>query len=401
MKRAILLPLLMLIGVSCFAQQLTKADYLADLQYLKDTLPKRHINLFAKISKERFNQKVDELGDHFDQPDPENFTTGLLTLMVAIGDEHTHIEPVFTKALPIKFTQFDEGIYVTATDSANSDVLLHRLSGINGVSISKVTDLFKTVIQAGNSSLFEVGLLSSINNPAILKGLKITNSMQEASLDLMAPNGKTIHRTIPTVNAKSANELHLKEVKTGLLSGDNSGNYWYQYDPKSKTLYFNYNRCAEQEGKPFNAFNDELFALINKQRPSRLVLDLRNNGGGNSAVLKPFIEKIQDSYLNSKDKLFVLIGKRTFSSALMNAVALKRGTQATLVGQPTSGSVNHYGEVRGFRLPHTKMIIGYSTRYWETWPGYDGPLRPDVEVSYSVKNFEKGIDEALLKVNGN
>ncbi|WP_262493747.1 S41 family peptidase [Niastella koreensis] len=65
---------------------------------------------------------------------------------------------------------------------------------------------------------------------------------------------------------------------------------------------------------------------------------------------------------NSKGKLIVLIGKLTFSSAIMNAIELKRGTNAILVGEPTSGSVNHYGEVRAFRLPHTKIIIGYSTR---------------------------------------
>jgi hypothetical protein len=97
--------------------------------------------------------------------------------------------------------------------------------------------------------------------------------------------------------------------------------------------------------------------------------------------------------------LFVLIGKQTFSSAIMNAVDLKRNTQATLVGEPTSGSINHYGEVRGFHLPHSRIIIGYSTRYWENWPGHDGPLLPDVVIGYSKKNSMRGIDEALRYIN--
>ena len=136
--------------------------------------------------------------------------------------------------------------------------------------------------------------------------------------------------------------------------------------------------------------------MIVGNKPQRLVVDLRSNTGGNSAILDPFIDRIKQSYLNSKGKLFVLIGKQTFSSALMNAVELKRGTYATLLGEATSGSVNHYGEVRGFKLPHTKIVIGYSTRYWENWKGYDGPLMPDVSISYSVKNYSNGIDEAMV-----
>jgi C-terminal processing protease CtpA/Prc len=136
--------------------------------------------------------------------------------------------------------------------------------------------------------------------------------------------------------------------------------------------------------------------MILRNSPQRLVVDLRYNSGGNSAILGPFIERIKQSYLNSKGKLFVLIGKQTFSSALMNAVELKRGTSATLLGETTSGSVNHYGEVRGFRLPHTKIVIGYSTRYWENWKGHDGPLIPDVSITYSVKNYSNGVDEAVV-----
>ncbi|MCO5950940.1 hypothetical protein [Mucilaginibacter flavidus] len=94
--------------------------------------------------------------------------------------------------------------------------------------------------------------------------------------------------------------------------------------------------------------------------------------------------------------VYPLIGKQTFSSALMNAIDFKRNTNATLLGEATSGTVNHYGEVRGFRLPHTKIVIGYSTRYWENWKGHNGPLMPDVAITYSVKNFGQGVDEALV-----
>lgn len=395
-KRTIALCFILFHSGLAFCQRLSKADYLEDLQYLKDTLPKRHINLFAKISKANFDKDIAAVEARLTDPDNETFTAELFKLTVAIGDEHTHIEPIFTKVAPIRFNRFTEGIYVTATDTANADVLLYQLTGINGHSITEVTSRFKEIIQSGNPSFFDAGFLHFINNPVILKGLHLTGSTNETTFDLTAPDGKTVERVIGSVTGKDANDLPLVEVKNKLLSQKGKENYWYVYDHGSGTLYFNYSKCQEEDVHPFPVFNDALFASIVENKPQRLIIDLRYNSGGNSAVLSPFIERIKQSYLNSKGKLFVLIGKQTFSSALMNAVELKRGTSAILLGEATSGSVNHYGEVRGFRLPHTKIVIGYSTRYWENWKGHDGPLMPDVSITYSVKNYSNGIDEAIV-----
>lgn len=394
-KRTILLCFILLQSIFSFCQQLSKADYLEDLHYLKDTLPKRHINLLAKISKTDFDNKIAEIASRLSNPDFEIFTVELFKLTVVIGDEHTHIEPVFTKAAPIRFNIFTEGIYVTATDTANADLLLYRLTGINEHPVGEVINRFREIIQSGNSSFFNSRLLHFINNPIILKGLNITSSTEETTFELTSPDGKKIKRIIKSVAAEDAVNLPLISIKGRSYFDKNQKNYWFTYNQGTGTLYFNYNNCQEQDGLSFLEFNEELFALIDKNKPMRIVLDLRDNSGGNSAILGPFIERIKQCYLNNKGKLFVLIGNQTFSSALMNAVELKRGTFATLIGEPTSGSVNHYGEVRGFRLPHSKIIIGYSTRYWENWKGHDGPLMPDVAIKYSVKNYANGVDEAL------
>jgi Peptidase family S41 len=75
--------------------------------------------------------------------------------------------------------------------------------------------------------------------------------------------------------------------------------------------------------------------------------------------------------LNRADVFYVLIGRRTFSSAMMNALQLREQTNATLVGEPTGGTPNSYGEVLSFRLPFSNLVIGYSTKYCELLPGQD------------------------------
>ena len=44
------------------------------------------------------------------------------------------------------------------------------------------------------------------------------------------------------------------------------------------------------------------------------------------------------------------------------ALSLWHGFRATLVGEPTGGKPNAYGDVRTFSLPNSRLVIRYSTK---------------------------------------
>lgn len=397
MKKTFSLMLLTLLSHISFAQTLSKHDFIEDLDFLKKTLPVKHTNLFAKIDSTTFAKKIEMTKDQADILNDDSFITALFKLTVAIGDEHTFIEPKFTKILPIQLTLFKEGLFVTGIDSAHSNSLQTKLVAINGQPTHKIITLFTEAIQHYNPSYFDVYFLHFINNPAFLKGLGIIPSDQEAEFTFTDKNGKESKIKLTSIQGNNIANAKLAFAQSGLVSKKKKGNYWFDYDTHQKTIYINYNKCREEENSPFAKFNDELFAAITQHQPEKIILDLRYNSGGNSAILDPFIEKIKQSYLNRKGKFFVLIGKQTFSSAVMNAVELKRNSDAIFIGEPTSGNINHYGEVRGFTLPKSKIVIGYSTKYWENWKGKKGPLKPDVTITYSIDNYIAGKDEALMQ----
>lgn len=384
MKKA--LYLILLIAQAVFAQdkQLSPDQFIEDLNQFKRELPEKHKNLFAKISQADFNRKVLAIELKAPTLTNESFEIELYKLIKEIGDEHTRIEPVYKKVLPLKVDFFKEGIYVTHTSAAYSYLLSKKLDGINDSSISAVIKQFEEIIKTDNFSYFDVYFQQLVNKPAVLKGL---NVMKEDASATFILDGK------PQIISTLKKEDFHADATVQTLKNSKTDNYWYQ--PTDDFLYFNYQSCFEQTDKPFEAFNEDLWQFLEKNKPKKIVIDLRNNSGGNSAILNPFLDKLKSSYLNEKGRLFVLIGKSTFSSALMNAVNLKRNFNAILLGQPTSGNVNHYGETRGFQLLNTRLIVGYSTRYWEIWKGYEGALKPDVKIEYSIYNFNKGIDEAL------
>jgi hypothetical protein len=400
MKKSFLAILLSLNLCFGFAQDHPQLDFVTDLEFLKKTLPEKHTNLFAKITPLQFQNKVDQVAMRSNGMDQDRFIAELFKLAVAIGDEHTFVEVNFSKVLPIEFDFFKEGLFVVGIDSANTTLLNSQLESINGHPATEVIAKFKEVILHENPSFFEARFLYYLNNPVLLKGLDLSTDNGSAEFTFRKADGQLQKINLKAVAGNNTTKLNLLRSGKNLLSQQQKSNYWFTYDEAQQTLYFNYNKCREEENKPFNSFNDELFAAIEQYKPKKLVLDLRYNSGGNSGILAPFIEKIQQSELNKKNRFFVLIGKQTFSSALMNAVKLKRSTKATFIGEATSGNINHYGEVRGFALPKSKIVIAYSTRYWETWKGKKGPLLPDVAINYSNKNYAEGKDEALGYVYG-
>ena len=62
-----------------------------------------------------------------------------------------------------------------------------------------------------------------------------------------------------------------------------------------------------------------------------------------------------DALINQAGKLFVIIGRLTFSAAMDLSVQLERQTRAIFVGEPTGGSVNSIGEMNPIALSYSRM----------------------------------------------
>jgi C-terminal processing protease CtpA/Prc len=131
-------------------------------------------------------------------------------------------------------------------------------------------------------------------------------------------------------------------------------------------------------------------------RVERVVVDLRWNGGGDSQVFQPFIREIR----KTRFKPHVLIGPGTFSSGVLNAWQLRKKTGATLVGEPTGGKPNCYGDVRLLKLPSSGIQVAYSTKYFRLVPEDTPSLMPDITIEPSFEDYVRGSDPVLDSLPG-
>lgn len=141
----------------------------------------------------------------------------------------------------------------------------------------------------------------------------------------------------------------------------------------------------------FEKFAQEVLAVLETRPVKKLVFDVSNNPGGSSQQGTALAEKIGQAYHGD---VFVVIGKRTFSSAVLNTLDFQQYCRATLVGEPTSGRPNHFGEVRNFRLPNSGATVLYSTKYFQKVDGDPDAIEPDIRIELSFSDFRRGIDPA-------
>jgi tetratricopeptide (TPR) repeat protein len=129
------------------------------------------------------------------------------------------------------------------------------------------------------------------------------------------------------------------------------------------------------------------------------VLDIRNNSGGNNYLNRPIfygLVKRADT-IAKRGTFFAIIGRETFSAAQNLANQIDTHTEAILVGEPTGGSPNHFGDPLPMRLPNSKLQVGLSSVWWQDLDPRDFRpwIAPTIAAEPSSSDDRLGRDPAL------
>jgi len=167
--------------------------------------------------------------------------------------------------------------------------------------------------------------------------------------------------------------------------------------PSCRGIYFKYNRCKDMPEVSVDEFCRALLEEIIENELENVIIDFRNNGGGDSVLLEPFIDGLADWQGRFKrGRLIVIVGRDTFSSALLNVYALQEKTSALFLGEATGGKPNCYGEVKYLKLNKSELLVRYSTKYYHLIND-DQQLSffPDIEFLPTIADYVKYVDPCL------
>jgi hypothetical protein len=381
--------------------QISREDkWRGDLQYLFVELPKRHKNLFFKITRQQFDREIAGIIESVPKRSDSEIKLAIRRLTAMIGDPHTRISFNVEKTYPITLYQFSDGIFVVAATEEYQSALGAKLIKIGGTEIERAKEDVRPLITFENEWRFKQQFPDYLTDPENLYLLKILPSATEGDFTFVDRSGNQFVLKMRPVSTqwmvKFITPFDSPPGKTPLYLRNPEKYYWYEYLPDSKTLYLHYRRCADMPSQSFNRFAAALLKFMDQNPVERMVIDLRLNGGGNSAIFNPLIKALSKRRdINHRGRLFVLIGRRTFSSACLNTLELKQETKTILVGEPAGQRPNFYGEVETMTLPYSKMRVHYSTRFFKTASGDPPTLAPDILVELSSSDYASGRDPVL------
>jgi uncharacterized protein (TIGR03437 family) len=408
-RRAALL--LLLICQAVFAQKIGTAARQRDLDFVGNQLPLLNPNFFSQLSQSQFQQALADLNGNITSTTDAEFYTMLAQVVALAGDAHTvlHLDGSYGLAagfqtLPLSLVWLDDGVFVTAALVPYAKAVGTQLVAIGGTPIDKAVELLATVISHENDQWVHYVAQTYLTGQQILQGLHI------------APAGISVPMTFRNLAGEeftldiapgSGNLAVAPDPQTGFIPDvrrSTNQNYWFTYSLDNRLLYFKYNVCEDDPGNPFLAFSAKILAALDANPVDTFVWDLRGNTGGDTSVIRPLgsglFSRLSTLSANPRFRIYVVIDKGTFSAALTTAIQLEQPAAAALVqviGEPTGGKPQYFGNVGNVNLPGSLLVLQYSTVLIQRPPYIpDLPsLMPAVPVSTRSTDFFARFDPVM------
>lgn len=321
---------------------------------------------------------------------------GLMQFAALVGDAHSGIDlqpAMGFRRYPLRLSWFKDGLYVFGATAEQTDLIGMRVTGIGEADIEEAFDEVSSLITHENDSWLLNQSQNYLVTAEVLHALDLIANMDQAEFSFQSPDGLRVTHRLSPLTEDSEADWHFANSRGFLYQRDQDLNFWYEYLPEDQILYFKYNACV-----PFGfwRFNRALWRVVDENPVQKIVVDFRDNGGGSSFQFRFFLDELaKRPEFDDPQRLFAVTNRSTFSSAMMNALQMQSQTEATLLGEPTGGKPNSYGEVRAFRLPNSGLRVTYSTRYFQEVEDELLSVMPDVPLSMTFADFQSGRDPVL------
>ena len=414
-----------------------------DLDSMIKMIEEVHYNPYFKVSKEQFKQNKKELLQEFSQDSItlKQFIATGMKLVSQMSGGHTVMDWQNPNIIP-ELTSYQFLPFSGKLINNHQDFVVTRSSileipkgtyikSINGVSI---IDLYKECMSY-------LGGIESFKRVSCEKVLPLYLFFTDK---IEAPYAIKINDVEQEVKTKG---IEASELNTLMRKNQVESDYTFEIRNHNIGL-ISYNKCNDYDA--FDVFLKDTFKTIKEKNITKLIIDIRENGGGDSALndlllsyitttpyrqssgrfwkvsnlakttykSNPVYEKhlgkeFLDTYTASenqsiiedleseltqpiKPKNFfdgtscVLIGPITFSSANFLADAVKTYKLSTLIGEATGEYTNDFGELLSFTLPNSGNYVYVSSTYDIGANGDSNvyePVHPDIKVEDDALAF--------------
>jgi hypothetical protein len=399
------------------------ADWRQDLRTLAAAIPRVHPNPFYRTSRAELDSVTRALDAELPNLTRAQAIVGLMRLVATLHDGHSAIHPAFAENLgfhylPVELYPFSDGVFVRRADSTNAALVGARVLRIGDLGIDSAMKLVGSVISHENEYWVRRWAPFYLTIPEITEALGITESLTQTEMtverngvtntvsirragELRPPSGH--HGGGSEIDRSGWVDMRPPAVPAALWATHTGEPYWVEYLPANRMMYVGYRGIVSKpEGESNAAFFERVFKMTDTLPVESMVLDLRENGGGNNFFNRAVVRGIiQHPKIDRPGHLYVVISGATFSAAQNLVVELERYTNAVFVGEPTGNATNFGGDNVPVTLPKTGLSVNISSLWWPAPDPRDRreSIRPRIAVEMSSTDYRRGTDPVLAVID--
>lgn len=385
------------------AQTSKKIDWKNDLVIYKKGLEQKHIDVYHSINKEDFSNEWQKIYNSSDTLNDFEIILKLMRLTRRINDGHTSVSlrNMPLHRFPIEVNFIDGKWRVVKVSSKHSNLLKLSLTDIDDIPIDEVSAKVSEVAQfVENQYSQKIRTGEYLNISELLFALHITKKEHKAKFTFLDDNNQEIKITLEALDKDASNKaldfINLTTSVPEITKPENPSfpYLWFTPIKNTKALYINFESYPTFED--MQVFGETLVNYIATNHIQKIIIDMRNNGGGDLYVgmVLAYALNLADS-IDWKNGVFVLISNKTFSAATSNAALYKQLLNAKIVGQPTGSNPNGYQDMNSFTLPNSNLVVTYSKRMFHLSNQLNAALQPDIIIKQKKDDLFDNINTVL------
>jgi hypothetical protein len=333
----------------------------ADLTQLATELPKTHPAPFRHVTREAFLADVEQLRARAPEMQPHEVMVEMARIVATIRDGHTrlslpiddahglfhpHVLNPLPKDLALAFHVIPLRFVIRGTELFTTDG--RRVTRVGTMTAADAIKAVEPVAPGDNEwqrKDFTAAYLAVLE---VLHARRVIPSVDEVPI-AFADGSSGVFKNVPPPAATASHAP-----------------WSFEYLEKDKAVLFDYDEVANGETESLAQFAERMFRFIDEHPVEKLIIDMRDNYGGNGSLNRSLLHGlIRAKKLQAPGTVFVLVGRHTFSAAMMFASDLEEHTNAIFLGEPTAGAPNSYGDSRKIVLPESGLTLRVSKLYWQ------------------------------------
>ena len=431
--------LLLLFTVSAFGQTkiFSREQMIEDIDILFSTIEEVHLDMYAVYPKQQLTKDIERMKSELEPSgDIFYFYKQVAPLVAKLGDGHTNVSlPFYSPSDLINIEFFPVSVKVTYPDKKilvqsnyTQDTIIPINAQITSINNRQANDIVQEMVNhlSGEKDFFKIGMLEQVF-PLLIYAL-----YRDSVFDIEYLYNQNMYSK--QVKAFTYQEIYEKIIQ----QYESASNELYIFStlPEKNIGIIELNSFKNMDR--FEVFIDSVFHVLQKENIENLIIDIRENGGGNTPLVEelfqyispvPFTEsgkiivkysdfqkqfyktnynveetnpngikiyensqliELRENPLRYKGSVFLLTSHNTYSAAADCSWAFKYFKMGTIVGEETGGLAVSFSDMITPTLPNSGLLYGISHKKSYEYGATDDNIHGTIP-DYSVA-AEKALD---------